>query len=223
MASACQFPVWLISGYGSERCCLKYIYKLEMTVDLPSDSSHSQSPSQRSQEDGAYSIDSAWANDPRNPFNWPLWRKWVTMIISYWVTILVGINATSYTTASEALSTDFNISNSFFEFSFFPVTSWNATAAIVPLATLPMMETFGFRIGYTVCKDSFGVYCGGLIGPRARMPCFSSSSSRNAWHRTSRRWSSAASLQGLSVGQFRTLQMVLQQTSSLQPKSEFCP
>lgn len=122
-----------------------------MTVDLRSDSSHSQLSSQKSQKDGTYSTNSVWANDRQNPYNWPLWRKWMTMVISYWVTILVGINATSFTTAAEALSADFNVSNSFFEFSFFAVTSWNATAAIVPLATLPMMDTFGFRIGYTVC------------------------------------------------------------------------
>lgn len=120
-----------------------------MTVDAYSQSS--QSPVPKIEEDGAHSPDSAWANHPQNPYNWTLWRKWVNMAVSYWVTILVGINATSFTTAAEALSADFNVSNSFFEFSFFAVTSWNATAAIVPLATLPMMETFGFRIGYTVC------------------------------------------------------------------------
>lgn len=75
----------------------------------------------------------------------------MTMAISYWVAILVGINATSFTTVTDALSEEFNISNGFFEYSFFAVTSWTAAAAIVPLATLPMMETFGFRIGYLVC------------------------------------------------------------------------
>lgn len=122
-----------------------------MTIES---SSGSLSPSQEPQEDGAYGVHSAWTNDSRNPYNWPLWRKWMNMVISYWVTILVGINATSFTTAAEALSADFNVSNSFFEFSFFAVTSWNATAAIVPLATLPMLETFGFRIGYTVSKHA---------------------------------------------------------------------
>jgi len=118
-----------------------------MTVDT---SSESQSPDRKLHEDGV----STWDHDSRNPYNWPTWRKWLTMCISYWVTILVGINATSFTTPAEALSAEFNIDNSFFEFSFFAVTSWNFTAAVVPLATLPMMETFGFRIGYTVCPIS---------------------------------------------------------------------
>ena len=114
-------------------------------------SSPSPSPGRKSLEDGAYSVDSAWASDPRNPFNWPLWKKWSVMAVTYWVAIWVGINATSFTTPAIALSEDFNVDNSFFEYSFFAVTSWNAAAAIVPLATLPMLETYGFRIGYVVC------------------------------------------------------------------------
>ena len=129
-----------------------YAHQQFLTSMIIESSSGSKTPSQEPQEDGASGVDSAWTNDPRNPYNWPLWRKWMNMLISCWVTVLVGVNATAYTTAAEALSADFNVSNSFFEYSFFAVTSWNATAAIVPLATLPMLETFGFRIGYTVCE-----------------------------------------------------------------------
>ena len=118
---------------------------------LDSNSASSKSPDPQVQDSGSSSIELTWENDPRNPFNWPLSRKWATMFVSYWVAIVVGINATSFTTAAEGLSHEFNVSNSFFEYSFFAVTSWTATAAIVPLATLPMMETFGFRIGYVVC------------------------------------------------------------------------
>lgn len=102
----------------------------------------------------ASEVEPSYDADPRNPYNWPLWKKWMTMAVAYWVAILVGINATSFTTVTDALSEEFNISNGFFEYSFFAVTSWNAAAAIVPLATLPMMETFGFRIGYLVCIQS---------------------------------------------------------------------
>lgn len=118
---------------------------------LDSNSASSKSPDPQVQDSGSSSIELSWENDPRNPFNWPLSRKWATMFVSYWVAIMVGINATSFTTAADGLSHEFNVSNSFFEYSFFAVTSWTATAAIVPLATLPMMETFGFRIGYVVC------------------------------------------------------------------------
>lgn len=118
---------------------------------LDSNSASSKSPDPRVQDSGSSSMEISWENDPRNPFNWPLSKKWTTMFVSYWVAIVVGINATSFTTAAEGLSHEFNVSNSFFEYSFFAVTSWTATAAIVPLATLPMMETFGFRIGYVVC------------------------------------------------------------------------
>ena len=122
-----------------------------MTIETNPDSS--KMPDSRTQDTGSPSIELSWENDPRNPFNWPISRKWTTMAVSYWVAIVVGINATSFTTAAEGLSREFNVSNSLFEYSFFAVTSWTATAAIVPLATLPMMETFGFRIGYVVCNQ----------------------------------------------------------------------
>lgn len=121
-------------------------------------SSTCQPPDSKGQEVKFSSeIELSYDTDPRNPYNWPLSQKWMTMAISYWVAILVGINATSFTTVTDALSEEFNISNGFFEYSFFAVTSWTAAAAIVPLATLPMMETFGFRIGYLVCIQNS--YC----------------------------------------------------------------
>lgn len=72
------------------------------------------------------------------------------MLTSCWVTFIVGLNATSITTAAEPISRDFNLSNGFFEYNFFAVTAWNAAAAIVPLATLPLMETYGMRLGFVV-------------------------------------------------------------------------
>lgn len=120
-----------------------------MTVNSLSDSS--KMPDSDVKDAGSPSVELSWENDLRNPFNWPLSRKWATMAVSYWVAIVVSINATSFTTAAEGLSEEFHVSNSFFEYSFFAVTSWTVTAAIVPLATLPLMETYGFRIGYVVC------------------------------------------------------------------------
>lgn len=186
-----------------------------MTVDT---SSESQSPDRKLQEDGV----STWDHDPRNPYNWPTWRKWLTMCISYWVTILVGINATSFTTPAETLSAEFNVDNSFFEFSFFAVTSWNFTAAVVPLATLPMMETFGFRVGYTVCPIATPNKCSDANETRGRLSCSSSSSSRSAWHKTTRRLWSPVSLRVLLAALSRMLLMVLPRISSSRHKSGSC-
>lgn len=92
-----------------------------------------------------------WAHHPHNPFNWPSGKKWMAMLTSCWVTFIVGLNATSITTAAEPISQEFNLGSGVFEFNFFAVTAWNSAAALVPLATLPLMDTYGMRNGYVVC------------------------------------------------------------------------
>lgn len=94
--------------------------------------------------------DQQWDQDARNPFNWPRWKKWMVLLISCVVTFFAGMNSTSITTAGEAISNEFNVDNGMFEYNFFAVTAWNGAAAIVPLATLPIMETYGMRTGYLV-------------------------------------------------------------------------
>lgn len=95
-------------------------------------------------------MDQQWDQDARNPYNWPLWKKWMVMVTGLAVTFCAGMNSTAITTASEALSKEFNIRSGVFEYSFFDVTAWNAAAAFVPLAALPIMETYGMRLGYLV-------------------------------------------------------------------------
>lgn len=91
-----------------------------------------------------------WSHHPDNPFNWPVHKKWTTMSVCCWVTFIVGLNATSITTASDAISARFHLSNDPVEISFFPSMAWNLAAAVVPLVTLPLMDTFGVRNGYIV-------------------------------------------------------------------------
>lgn len=91
-----------------------------------------------------------WAQHPSNPFNWSLWQKWTTMGIACWVTFIVGLNATSITTASTPISSRFHLSNNALDVSFFSSTAWNAAAAVAPLVTLPLMDTYGVRLGYVV-------------------------------------------------------------------------
>lgn len=100
-----------------------------------------------------------WASHPRNPFNWSRSRKWIPMATSCWVTFIVGLNATSITTAAEFISSEFHLANERFEYNFFAVTAWNAAAAFVPLATLPLLETYGMRIGYVVCSTEASIQC----------------------------------------------------------------
>lgn len=91
-----------------------------------------------------------WAQHPSNPFNWLLWQKWTTMGIACWVTFIVGLNATSITTASTPISSKFHLSNNALDVSFFSSTAWNAAAAVAPLVTLPLMDTYGVRLAYVV-------------------------------------------------------------------------
>ncbi|PLB51629.1 MFS multidrug transporter, partial [Aspergillus steynii IBT 23096] len=98
-----------------------------------------------------------WADHPHNPFNWPSGKKWMAMLTSCWVTFIVGLNATSITTAAESISEEFNLGNGF-EYNFFAVTAWNAAAAVVPLATLPLMDTYGMRNGYVAAYILFTIF-----------------------------------------------------------------
>ncbi|THD00114.1 hypothetical protein EYZ11_000439 [Aspergillus tanneri] len=109
-----------------------------------------------------------WAYHPHNPFNWPRGKKWMAMLTSCWVTFIVGLNATSMTTAAESISTEFNLSNGTFEYNFFAVTAWNAAAAFVPLVTLPLMDTYGMRYGYVAAYILFTIF----VIPQALAPNF---------------------------------------------------
>lgn len=80
------------------------------------------------------------------------------MATACWVTFIVGLNATSITTAADVLTEEFNLqTGGDLEVNFFAVTAWNAAAAIVPLVTLPLMDTYGVRYGYLVRKRSMDV------------------------------------------------------------------
>ncbi|KAE8395546.1 major facilitator superfamily domain-containing protein [Aspergillus alliaceus] len=99
-----------------------------------------------------------WADHPHNPFNWPSSKKWMSMVTSCWVTFIVGLNATSVTTAAESISSEFRLENGIFEYNFFAVTAWNAAAAFVPLVTLPLMETYGMKLGFWTAYGLFTIF-----------------------------------------------------------------
>ncbi|KAJ6779602.1 hypothetical protein PWT90_08384 [Aphanocladium album] len=98
---------------------------------------------------------SEWDLHHGNPYSWPDVKKWTVMSTAFIVTFLVGLNATSITTASERISEEFNLNNGNIEYNFFAVTAWNAAAAFVPLFTLPLMDTYGVRWGYLALAKNF--------------------------------------------------------------------
>lgn len=93
---------------------------------------------------------SQWEVHHGNPYSWPNWKKWTVMSTAFLVTFIVGLNATSITTASDIISDEFSLGKGIIEYNFFAVTAWNAAAAFVPLVTLPLMDTYGVRWGYLV-------------------------------------------------------------------------
>ncbi|PNP52483.1 hypothetical protein THARTR1_06951 [Trichoderma harzianum] len=99
-----------------------------------------------------------WDQDARNPFNWTRYRKWTTIAVACWVTFIIGLNATSITTAAEVISLQFHLPDDQIEVNFFAVVAWNAAAAFVPLVTLPLMDTYGTRTGYLVCYVLFTIF-----------------------------------------------------------------
>ncbi|KAJ5630260.1 uncharacterized protein N7484_010360 [Penicillium longicatenatum] len=84
-------------------------------------------------------------NDPDNPYNWPLRRKWTLTIMSGVITFLTMMNGTIITVAHNAISRDLHISDSSFPNSYWPVTSWAIGVGIFALFFLPLMEDFGVR------------------------------------------------------------------------------
>lgn len=89
-------------------------------------------------------------NDPENPFNFPLAKKWRVTLFACFMTFVVQINGTMMTSAAEQINESFHISDEHFPHSYWPVLSWNLGGAAAPLLGLPLMENFGVRWSYLV-------------------------------------------------------------------------
>ena len=103
---------------------------------------------------------SRWQNeqDPKIPFNWPLRTRWTVTLLACYVTFIVGLNATSVTSAAAQLDAYFKMSDDGFPNSFWPVTSWTLGAAVTPMFILPIMEDHGVRYGYLAAYLTFFVF-----------------------------------------------------------------
>lgn len=102
-----------------------------------------------------------WAtNDPHNPLNWSLGRKWMITGTACFVAFLVGLNSTAPTSAAIEIGERFHVSDETFPNSFWLVTAWNVAAGVVPMFVLPLMETFGIRLWYLVSPSLVRSYVG---------------------------------------------------------------
>jgi MFS family permease len=108
------------------------------------------------------------ADDPINPFNWSVTRKWSVTLIACYVTFIVGFNATALTAAVSQTNATFNISDDAFPNSVWPVTAWNTGGALAPMVVLPIMEEYGTRPGYLITYMIFLIF----VIPQAVAPNF---------------------------------------------------
>ncbi|KAE8840979.1 hypothetical protein PTNB85_04378 [Pyrenophora teres f. teres] len=87
-------------------------------------------------------------SDPANPFNFSLSKKWRTTLLACFMTFVVQVSGTMFTSAAEQINASFNVSDEKFPHSYWPVLSWNLGGAAAPMLGLPLMENFGVRWSY---------------------------------------------------------------------------
>ncbi|KZF23469.1 MFS general substrate transporter [Xylona heveae TC161] len=84
-------------------------------------------------------------DDPQDPFNWPLRKKWWTTGLGLVASFVCSMNGTIIAVAHKAISDEFHISDETFPHSYWLTTSWGIGAALCPLFLFPIMEDFGVR------------------------------------------------------------------------------
>ncbi|KAL1410759.1 hypothetical protein Q8F55_001701 [Vanrija albida] len=115
----------------------------------PTPESSVASPTEKTAErtpDGAIIVD--WAvNDPECPLNWPAWRKYLTVGVTLFITLLTAGNATSVGIMATWGVDWFHTTQTGFMLS---LTMYLGALAITPLVLAPMSELFGRNPIYQV-------------------------------------------------------------------------
>ncbi|CAG8909173.1 unnamed protein product [Penicillium egyptiacum] len=84
-------------------------------------------------------------DDPENPFNWPVSRKWALTCLAAFTTFLTMMNGTIITVAHFEISEIFSVTEATSPNSYWPVTTWACGGACSALLILPLAEDFGTR------------------------------------------------------------------------------
>lgn len=130
--------------------CLGFLYiiphvKKDNVMELPNINRVETVPQDttRNSEVSTYGNVVGWQNenDPANPFNWSLRKKWTVTSAAMYVCFIIGINSTAIASAT----TTYERGNDYWT-----ICAWNAGAAFAPLAGLPLMEHFGVRSSFLV-------------------------------------------------------------------------
>lgn len=89
-------------------------------------------------------------NDPHNPKNFSKARKWAITGVAILGTLIIPMNGTSITVATNQISDRFNVSNDPFPNSYWTVTSWTLGGALFVVIGIPIMEDLGVRRGFFI-------------------------------------------------------------------------
>ncbi|ETN40069.1 uncharacterized protein HMPREF1541_04344 [Cyphellophora europaea CBS 101466] len=92
-----------------------------------------------------HTLDWAGPDDPQNPFNWRLRKKWIATALALLASFTSMLNGTMITVAHEPIGEAFHVSDAHFPHSYWPVASWTIGGAVTCLLLLPIMEDFGMR------------------------------------------------------------------------------
>lgn len=84
-------------------------------------------------------------HDSENPYNWPVAQKWALTCLAAFATFLSMMNGTIITVAHFEISERFNVTETSFPNSYWPVTTWASGGACSAFFILPLAEEFGTR------------------------------------------------------------------------------
>jgi len=94
-------------------------------------------------------------DDPRDPFNWSLRKKWFAIGLGLFASFISSMNGTIISVAHQIINEEFHISDATFPNSYWPITSWGIGGALFPLVLFPAMEDFGIRPVFLVTYFCF--------------------------------------------------------------------
>ncbi|KAF3912077.1 hypothetical protein ABW21_db0202895 [Orbilia brochopaga] len=101
------------------------------------------------------------ADDPANPMNWPMSRKWKNMGIISFITLITPLASSMFAPAIPEVMSDFH--NDSTTLSSFIVSVYLLGFAVGPIFIAPLSELYGRRWVYIICNyifTAFTIACG---------------------------------------------------------------
>jgi MFS family permease len=113
-------------------------------------------------EDDPYLV--TWIpNDPRNPMNFPAWRKWLYTITVAWATLAVSLVSSAYSGGVEQIMESFHVGT---EVATLGISLFVLGFAIGPLLWAPMSELWGRQYLFFVSYCGLAAFNAGITGSK---------------------------------------------------------